>query len=176
LLIDFGFCQGATKEHISTGSSAVCVAGEEKRCRFWRTDRSFKLHPTGADSHIVVSMTLLQHLARIVIALITLPAFAAEMRIGIIGLDTSHVPAFTKLINDPSAPNHVPGGKVVAAVKTSSADIPASADRVEQYTAGFAEELWRQTSRNRFRNCVARSIASSSKVLMGDRISSRRAP
>lgn len=60
---------------------------------------------------------------------------AADVRIGIIGLDTSHVTAFTKILNDSAAPNHVPGGKVVAAFKSSSADIPESAGRVEQYTA-----------------------------------------
>lgn len=80
-------------------------------------------------------MSILSLLSGILIAFAASPAFAAEMRIGIIGLDTSHVTAFTKVINDSSAPNHVPGGKVVAAVKSSSPDIPSSADRVEQYTA-----------------------------------------
>ena len=79
-------------------------------------------------------MSVLPRLLGIVIASSISSAFAAEMRIGIIGLDTSHVTAFTKLINDTSAPNHVPGGKVVAAFKSSSPDIPSSVDRVEQYT------------------------------------------
>jgi len=59
---------------------------------------------------------------------------AADLRIGIIGLDTSHVTAFTKLINDPNDPKHVPGGRVVAAFKSSSPDIESSASRVEGYT------------------------------------------
>jgi predicted dehydrogenase len=63
------------------------------------------------------------------------------MRIGIIGLDTSHVTAFTKLLNDPSARNHVPGGKVVAAFKSSSADIPSSAERVEEYAEQMQKEF-----------------------------------
>lgn len=74
-------------------------------------------------------------------AVIACSAATAELRIGIIGLDTSHVPAFTKLINDPSAPNHVPGGKVVAAFKSSSPDIPSSANRVEQYTAEMQKDF-----------------------------------
>ncbi|MFM1769603.1 MAG: hypothetical protein RJA22_2132 [Verrucomicrobiota bacterium] len=65
---------------------------------------------------------------------------AAELRLGIIGLDTSHVTAFTKLINDPTTPKHVPGGKVVAAFKSSSADIPSSAGRVEGYTRELQEK------------------------------------
>jgi GFO/IDH/MocA oxidoreductase family protein len=68
-------------------------------------------------------------------------AFADDIKIGIIGLDTSHVIAFTKLINDPNAKNHVPGGKVVAAFKSSSADIPSSADRVEEYAKQIQEQF-----------------------------------
>src|SRR5688500_17036795 len=67
-------------------------------------------------------------------------ATAAELKLGIIGLDTSHVTAFTKILNDSKAPNHVQGGKVVAAFKSSSADIPSSANRVEQYTAQLQNE------------------------------------
>ena len=37
------------------------------------------------------------------------------MRVGIIGLDTSHATAFTKLLNTPDDPQHVPGGRVVVA-------------------------------------------------------------
>lgn len=60
---------------------------------------------------------------------------AAELRIGIIGLDTSHVVAFTKSLNDASSPDHVPGGRVVAAFKGGSPDVPASATRVDKFTA-----------------------------------------
>ena len=34
-----------------------------------------------------------------------------EIKIGMIGLDTSHVPAFTELLNDPGHKYHVPRGK-----------------------------------------------------------------
>ncbi|HOC17536.1 MAG TPA: Gfo/Idh/MocA family oxidoreductase [Vicinamibacterales bacterium] len=62
-------------------------------------------------------------------------ASAAELRIGIIGLDTSHVIAFTRSLNDASSPGHVPGAKVVAAFKGGSPDVPASATRVDKFTA-----------------------------------------
>jgi predicted dehydrogenase len=52
-------------------------------------------------------------------------------RIGMIGLDTSHVTAFTKVINDP-AKNY--GCKVVVGYSGGSPDIPSSANRVENYT------------------------------------------
>ena len=61
-------------------------------------------------------------------------AFGADLRIGIIGCDTSHVTAFTEVLNNPEAKGHVPGGKVVAAYKGGSPDIPSSIERVEEYT------------------------------------------
>ena len=65
---------------------------------------------------------------------------AADLRIGIIGLDTSHVSAFTKVLNDPQDKAHVPGGCIVAAFKGGSQDIPTSADRVDKYTQELKEK------------------------------------
>ncbi len=58
-----------------------------------------------------------------------------DLRIGIIGLDTSHAEQFTMRLNDAANPNHIPGGRVVAAFPTGSPDIEASKSRVEAYTA-----------------------------------------
>jgi hypothetical protein len=66
--------------------------------------------------------------------------FAADLRIGIIGCDTSHVPAFTENLNNPAAKDHVSGGKVVAAFKGGSPDIPESANRVENYAKTLKEK------------------------------------
>jgi predicted dehydrogenase len=62
---------------------------------------------------------------------------AAEgpIRVGIIGLDTSHAVAFTKLLNDPQAPPALAGCPVVAAYPCGSADIESSVSRVPGYTA-----------------------------------------
>jgi predicted dehydrogenase len=59
-------------------------------------------------------------------------------RIGMIGLDTSHVIAFTKQINDP-AKNY--GCKVVAGYPGGSPDIPDSANRVEGFTKQLREQF-----------------------------------
>src|SRR5687768_18163304 len=64
-------------------------------------------------------------------------ALQDTLKVGIIGTDTSHVPAFTKLLNDEKGKDYVPGCKVVAAFKGGSPDIPSSANRVE----GFAKDL-----------------------------------
>src|SRR5258705_3367168 len=60
-------------------------------------------------------------------------AMGADLRIGIIGCDTSHVTAFAETLNNPDDKGHIPGGKVVAAYKGGSKDIPSSASRVEDY-------------------------------------------
>lgn len=62
-------------------------------------------------------------------------AQSEPIRVGIIGLDTSHVTAFTALLNDPSNPNHVPGARVVAAYKGGSPDVESSASRIDRFTA-----------------------------------------
>lgn len=72
---------------------------------------------------------------RILVFLCTLPLIAADIRVGIIGTDTSHVPAFTKMMNDASAPNHIAGVHVVAAWKGGSKDIESSYKRVDNYAA-----------------------------------------
>jgi hypothetical protein len=60
-----------------------------------------------------------------------------ELRVGIIGLDTSHAPAFAKLMNDPKADASVSGVKVVAAYPKGSPDIKSSTERVPEYTEQF---------------------------------------
>ena len=62
------------------------------------------------------------------------------LRLGLIGLDTSHVIAFTSRFNEPDNPNHVPGGRVIAAFKGGSEDIQSSHTRVEGYTKTLVEK------------------------------------
>lgn len=73
-------------------------------------------------------------------AILIANAVAADIRIGIIGCDTSHATAFTEIINNPDAKGHVPGGKVVAAFKGGSLDIPSSASRVDGYARTLSEK------------------------------------
>jgi predicted dehydrogenase len=80
-------------------------------------------------------------LVAVVICLIGVPLWAAQeskpFRIGMIGLDTSHVTEFTKLINAPEANT---GCKVVAGYPGGSADVEASASRVQGYTAEMKDK------------------------------------
>ena len=65
---------------------------------------------------------------------------AAELRIGIIGCDTSHTVAFTETWNNPQAKGHVAGAKVVAAFPGGSYDIPDSSNRLESITTKLREQ------------------------------------
>jgi len=83
-------------------------------------------------------------LAIVLLGLLWSGALAAEtpkwatkdLRAGIIGTDTSHVPAFTGLFH--KRPEW--RVKVVAAFKGGSPDVPASANRVEQFAKTLAEK------------------------------------
>jgi len=68
-------------------------------------------------------------------------AWAADLRLGVVGLDTSHATAFTEILNDSSAKGHVPGAKVVAAFRGGSPDIESSWSRVEGYTKVLQEKF-----------------------------------
>jgi predicted dehydrogenase len=63
------------------------------------------------------------------------------LRVGIIGLDTSHVVAFTRVINGPKAPPELAGIRVVAAYPGGSPDVAASRDRVAGYTAELRDKF-----------------------------------
>jgi Oxidoreductase family, NAD-binding Rossmann fold len=73
----------------------------------------------------------------LVLLIITVPLAAADLRLGIIGTDTSHATAFAQVLNDPKAPDHLAGARIVAAWKGGSPDIEESSGRVDK----FANEL-----------------------------------
>lgn len=71
----------------------------------------------------------------VMLTLVTLTvARADEIRVGLVGLDTSHVSAFLKIFNDPQSSNHVPGARIVAAFKGGSPDFALSQSRLEMFT------------------------------------------
>lgn len=62
-----------------------------------------------------------------------------ELKVGIIGLDTSHAIAFTKILNDPKVSEELAGCRIVAAYPKGSPDIQSSVSRVPQYTQQVRE-------------------------------------
>jgi hypothetical protein len=65
-------------------------------------------------------------------------AAAADIRLGMIGLDTSHSVEYTRRLNDPNDKNFVAGARVVVAVRGGSPDMPK--DSMERVPA-FAKEM-----------------------------------
>lgn len=65
---------------------------------------------------------------------------AENLRIGIIGLDSSHSEQFTLRLNDPANPSHIPGARVVAAFTGGSPDLPESASRIDGFTATLRDK------------------------------------
>ncbi len=75
-----------------------------------------------------------------VLTLITNTCTAQEIvRVGMIGLDTSHAPAFTKLFNATDSTGSLAKMRVVAAFPGGSEDIASSRDRVEGFTKQLAD-------------------------------------
>ncbi len=58
----------------------------------------------------------------------------STLKIGIVGLDTSHAPAFARLLNDAKNEFHVPGCQVVKAFPGGSKAFSMSMSRVGQFT------------------------------------------
>lgn len=62
------------------------------------------------------------------------------IRIGVIGLDTSHAGAFAKIMREAPATSPMSKLKIVAAFPGGSSDIPSSIDRVPNYTKEFQSQ------------------------------------
>lgn len=62
------------------------------------------------------------------------------IKVGIIGCDTSHVIAFTKILTNPLAVGELRNVKVVAAFPGGSPDLPDSIDRVAGYVAQLKKD------------------------------------
>jgi hypothetical protein len=64
-----------------------------------------------------------------------------ELKIGIVGLDTSHCKAFTSILNDIRNPHYVPGGRVVCAYPGGTELFSLSRNRVEGYTQELRDDF-----------------------------------
>ncbi len=79
----------------------------------------------------------------VVLSIASVPAAHAKdgvLRAGIIGCDTSHVIAFTDLINNPKATGALADVEVTVAYPGGSPDLPDSANRVDGYVKQLREK------------------------------------
>jgi Oxidoreductase family, NAD-binding Rossmann fold len=104
----------------------MCV----RACQFLCED-SAAMHTSRFAAVIAICLTMLTGSA---------VAQTSEVRVGIIGTDTSHATAFTKLLNDKSDPAHAPGARVIAAFKGGSPDVEASRTRVDKFAAELKDK------------------------------------
>ncbi len=91
------------------------------------------------------------------LSLATEPSNSKLLRAGIIGLDTSHVVAFTKTLNTEKPKPEAAGVRVVAAWPGGSADIPSSINRVRvlrTMSRNLASRLWTR-SRTLFKRLMS---------------------
>jgi hypothetical protein len=63
------------------------------------------------------------------------------IKVGMVGLDTSHCPAFTGILNDPQHEHHIAGVRVVGAYPGGSALFSLSRSRVDGFTRQLEEEF-----------------------------------
>ncbi|MBL4575486.1 MAG: Gfo/Idh/MocA family oxidoreductase [Opitutaceae bacterium] len=64
----------------------------------------------------------------------------APLKIGLVGLDTSHVVSFADEFNDSTSANHIPGARIVAGFPGGSPDMELSISRVDGYTKTLREK------------------------------------
>ena len=64
-----------------------------------------------------------------------------SIRVGMIGLDTSHAVAFTRIMNDPNAEGVLKQVKVVAGYPGGNPEFPLSRNRVKGFTEKLREKL-----------------------------------
>jgi len=102
-------------------------------------------------------------LRRIVVlgGVLPLLATAADLRLGIIGTDSSHSGKFGEAFNQPGSPLHVPGARITVAFKGGSPDMERSRSRVD----GFAAEL-RDKYGVTLAGTIAEVIAGSDAILI----------
>jgi predicted dehydrogenase len=68
-----------------------------------------------------------------------------ELKIGLVGLDTSHVVAFAKCFNDPKHAEHIPGARITVAFPGGSPDFDLSWNRMPGFTKQLTEEFGVET-------------------------------
>ena len=65
----------------------------------------------------------------------------AELKIGMVGLDTSHAPAFAKCFNKKDHAEHIAGARVAVGYPGGSKDFDLSINRVQGYTKQLHDEF-----------------------------------
>jgi hypothetical protein len=79
-------------------------------------------------------------LASVAVVVAGVTGRAADLRIGIIGIDSSHSAKFGQIFNDPASTERVAGARIVCGFKGGSADMERSRSRVEAFSAEMRDK------------------------------------
>lgn len=114
---------------VSADGTKIAAGSQDRSVTLWQLPGSQSSDPVATVASVV---------SKVLTAVEAQPA-PKVLRVGVIGLDTSHAPAFAKLLNDPDAPPELAHCKVVAAYPKGSPDIESSTKRVPEYTKIFQD-------------------------------------
>jgi hypothetical protein len=118
-------CSGPTPNHQMSSIVKSLARGSSKR-RIQSMFHTYVL-PLATIAVLAVTNSAVSHSAE-----------PRPLRAGMIGLDTSHVPAFAKLFNNPKVADDLAGMRIVAGYPGGT-DLPASRDRVANFTRQLRE-------------------------------------
>ncbi|WP_373651163.1 Gfo/Idh/MocA family oxidoreductase [Schlesneria sp. DSM 10557] len=135
---------------VSHNGSLVATAGQDKSVALWNTafltiGLSQSVAATGttsatnpaASTDVAADQVAVPIQAATALQTENAPAAPKTLRVGVIGLDTSHAPAFAKTLNASKPVAGAEGCRVVAAYPKGSPDIKTSLERVPEYTEEF---------------------------------------
>jgi predicted dehydrogenase len=83
-------------------------------------------------------LSQVRYISLILLTSLALPA--ADLRLGIVGTDSSHSVEFTKILNDPASKDHVPGAQITAAWEGGSPDVEESASRRDRFAKTLRDD------------------------------------
>ena len=73
--------------------------------------------------------------------LLAVPRLEATIRIGIVGVDSSHAPKMARIFNDANDPEHVPGARIACFFKGGSADLEMSRSRIDRFATEMRDKF-----------------------------------
>ncbi|HET6324727.1 MAG TPA: Gfo/Idh/MocA family oxidoreductase [Planctomycetaceae bacterium] len=122
---------------LSADESLLATAGYDKRIAVWDLKTVWKSDSAPGKSATQVAAKSPEKAAAAQPGDKAKAGTKPPIRVGMIGLDTSHCAAFTQALNDPKAAPDIAGFRVVAAYPRGSADIVSSTERIPEYTKDF---------------------------------------